>query len=96
MTSVAWTRLGSLFRRAALPLGCYYTVTLLMPLANGAAHSGGAFVHHALVVLVVPPALILAGGLTCATIGMLTRTRIEVSFPSTPEERRRIGRQRHS
>jgi hypothetical protein len=52
------TRIARAFRRTALPLASYYAVTLALPLANGAAHSG-AFVEHALVVLVVPPILIL-------------------------------------
>jgi hypothetical protein len=47
-------------RRAVLPLGCYYAVTLALPLANGAADAGSAFVRHALVVLVLPPLLIAA------------------------------------
>jgi hypothetical protein len=54
---------GRALRRAALPLGCYYTVTLALPLANGAADAGSAFVAHALVVLVMPPIMI---GLACA------------------------------
>jgi hypothetical protein len=45
----------------AVPLASYYAVTLALPLANGAAQSGDAFVKHALVVLVVPPlAIVLA------------------------------------
>jgi hypothetical protein len=47
------------FRRTALPLACYYGVTLGLPLMNGAAMAGAAFLEHALVVLVVPPALIV-------------------------------------
>ena len=50
------------FGRMALPLASYYAVTLALPLANGAAESG-AFVEHALVVLIVPPAAII---LACA------------------------------
>ena len=46
------------FRRTALPLACYYAVTLAAPLANGAARAD-AFVPHAVVVLLVPPALIV-------------------------------------
>jgi hypothetical protein len=49
--------LARAFRRTALPLAAYYAVTLALPLANGAA-SGGAFVRHAGVVLVVPPLLV--------------------------------------
>jgi ABC-type molybdate transport system permease subunit len=57
------TTLGRAFRRTALPLACYYAVTLAVPLANGAAYAGSAFVVHALVVLVMPPVMI---GLACA------------------------------
>jgi hypothetical protein len=55
-----WSAVARAFRRTALPLAAYYTVTLAVPLANGAARSGAAFVDHALVVLVVPPAIIVA------------------------------------
>jgi hypothetical protein len=57
------TQITRAFRRTALPLASYYAVTLAVPLANGAAHSGDAFVAHALTVLVVPPIII---ALTCA------------------------------
>jgi hypothetical protein len=46
------------FRRTALPLACYYAVTLVVPLAHGAARAD-AFVPHAVVVLLVPPVLIV-------------------------------------
>ena len=72
MTSAARPALALAFRRAALPLGCYYTVTLLMPLANGAAQPGGIFVHHALVVLIVPPLVILACCAIDATVRIVT------------------------
>jgi hypothetical protein len=49
----------NIFRRAALPLGWYYAVTLALPLANGAGGSGTAFVKHAAIVIVVPPTLII-------------------------------------
>ena len=58
MTRVMWPTLARAFRRTALPLGSYYLVTLGLPLANGAAHSGAPFFNHALVVIVVPPILI--------------------------------------
>jgi hypothetical protein len=54
-----WTNITGAFRRTALPLAAYYAITLAVPLANGAARSGAAFVAHAVVVLVVPPAMIL-------------------------------------
>ena len=59
MNRALWTPVARAFRRTALPLGVYYTVTLVLPLANGAARSGAAFIEHALVVLVVPPAMIV-------------------------------------
>jgi exosortase K len=42
----------------ALPLGCYYFVTLGVPLVNG-TRAGEAFFAHAAIVLFLPPALIL-------------------------------------
>lgn len=63
MTRTMRSALANAFRRAALPIGCYYTVTLGLPLANGAAHSGPPFVTHALAVLIVPPLFIV---LLCA------------------------------
>jgi hypothetical protein len=63
MSATLRSTLGRAFRRAALPLACYYAVTLVLPLANGAAQAGSVFVAHALVVLVVPPIMI---GLACA------------------------------
>jgi exosortase K len=65
---LAGGRPAQTFRRAALPLASYYAVTLGLPVANGAADSVG-FVGHALVVLVVPPAVIL---LWCA-VGAVAR-----------------------
>ena len=64
-------RLAGAFRRAAVPLGAYYAVTLALPLANGAAQAGGRFAVHAAAVLVVPPVAIvcacgvIAVGRTC-------------------------------
>jgi exosortase K len=55
---VQWIDRGGLAFRYALPLGCYYVVTLAVPLANG-VQAGRAFFAHALVVLLVPAALIL-------------------------------------
>ena len=54
-----WAAVARAFRRTALPLSAYYAVTLALPLANGAARSGAAFVEHALIVLVIPPAMIV-------------------------------------
>lgn len=55
---VQWIDRGGLAFRYALPLGCYYVVTLAVPLANG-VQAGRAFFAHAMVVLLVPPLLIL-------------------------------------
>jgi len=63
MKRAFWATLAHAFRRTALPLAAYYTVTLALPFANGAAASGAAFVRHALVVLVVPLIVI---ALACA------------------------------
>jgi hypothetical protein len=61
------------FRRTALPLICYYAVTLGLPLANGAGRSGAIFVEHAVFVLCVPVIAIVAASLVCTTSGLLRR-----------------------
>jgi len=63
------------FRRAALPLGCYYTVTLLLPLANGAGRSGDAFVSHAGAVIGVPLLIVVFLG----TLGACARAWVRWS-----------------
>jgi hypothetical protein len=64
-------------RRAALPLACYYAVTLGLPLANGATAAGGDFMRHALAVLVTPMVLV-AFVSTCGEIAAsLTRSRCD-------------------
>lgn len=60
MNGGRWATVARVFHRLALPLGSYYAVTLALPLANGARPSG-AFMEHALVVLVVPPIGIILG-----------------------------------
>ena len=60
MTEMLRTRVGQAFRRMAVPLVAYYTVTLVLPLANGAAQAGAAFAKHALIVLVIPVVAIVA------------------------------------
>ena len=59
MLNDAFQTLIRALRRAALPLGCYYGITLLLPLANGAGQSGLAFVEHAVVVATVPLVVIV-------------------------------------
>ena len=66
------TTVTAAFRRAAVPLTSYYLVTLVLPLANGAAQSGTPFLEHALIVLVVPPTLII---LACAVHSMCASRR---------------------
>ena len=56
---VAGRQVAQAFRRAAVPLASYYAVTLVLPLANGAAHAGAAFVEHAVTVLLVPPIVVI-------------------------------------
>lgn len=48
---------GAAAFKYTIPLGCYYLVTLGLPLANGAW--GNTFLSHAVIVLLVPPAVIL-------------------------------------
>ena len=62
------------FRRMALPLAWYYAVTLAVPLANGAAQSG-AFVGHALVVIVALRSLIVLAGAGYEVVRWLARGR---------------------
>jgi hypothetical protein len=50
--------LARAFKRTALPLACYYGITIFQPVANGAA-MGAAFARHAAVVVAVPPILIV-------------------------------------
>jgi hypothetical protein len=71
MSRMPWAGLAHAFRRVALPLVSYYAVTLALPLANGATLSG-AFMEHALVVLIVPPVAIM---LACAVHRGCARTR---------------------
>ena len=57
-------------RRAALPLACYYAITLGLPLINGAGRVETTFVYHALAVLVVPLVLV---ALATATLTVVRR-----------------------
>ena len=59
MNGAVWCVMGRAFRRAAPPLAWYYAITLVLPVAHGAAQAGALFAEHALVVLVLPPALIV-------------------------------------
>ena len=84
MNRVLWTRVAHAFRRVGLPLASYYAVTLALPLANGASLSG-AFMEHALVVLIVPPVAIMLACVVhrgCARIRQrLWKTTGNVSVP---------------
>ena len=82
MNATSRPALGHAFRRAALPLGWYYAITLALPLANGATQAGAAFAGHALIVLVVPPLLIVlahavraASGNAFERLALFTRRR---------------------
>jgi hypothetical protein len=68
MSRVLRARVAHAFRRVALPLASYYAVTLALPLANGAALSG-AFMEHALVVLIVPPVAIMLACVVYMLVG---------------------------
>lgn len=80
---VQWVDSGRPSFRYALPLGCYYLVTLGLPLANGAL--GQAFLAHALIVLFMPPVLILV---VCGARWLFWRyPRRNVSAGSSPQAR---------
>ena len=77
MSRALLTHVVAAFRCTALPLASYYAVTLAVPLANGAARSGDAFVEHALVVLIVPPiGIVLASTVHLMAAQLLRRERL--------------------
>jgi exosortase K len=81
---VQWVDSGRPSFRYALPLGCYYAVTLGVPFVNG-AQGGQAFLPHAAIVLLVPPLLIF---LVCGAQWFFSRyPRRNVSAGSSPQAR---------
>ena len=78
MSRALLTQVAAAFRRTALPLASYYAVTLAVPLANGAARSGDAFVEHALVVLIVPP----IGIVLASTVHLMVRAATKALYAS--------------
>jgi hypothetical protein len=76
MTAGLGTTLAGAFRRAALPLGAYYVVTIALPVINGAAESSPGFVAHAIVVLAIPPLLILLAYAAVRTVHALARVAL--------------------
>lgn len=50
---------GASVWRVTLPLGCYYLVTLALPLVHGTAHINPAFITHALTVMTLPLVVVL-------------------------------------
>ena len=90
----AWPPVARAFRRVALPLAWYYAVTLALPLANGAAHAGAAFMEHALIVLILPPVLIVLASVACEmarALAGLERRRLPAAqqFMATSPQRHR-------
>ena len=71
---------GGGFRHLALPLASYYAITLAVPLVNGAAQAGAAFLMHALVVLLVPLVLI---GVVYAMLRIAQRVTAAVQLTTT-------------
>jgi hypothetical protein len=69
------------FRRTLLPLAAYYAVTVAIPLATGAAHSGARFVQHTLVVLAVP---LVSVALVCVAYVIARRFAHAVRSWATP------------
>jgi hypothetical protein len=94
VSGALWTAVGRGFRRTALPLASYYVITLAVPIANGAAHSGAAFVTHAIPVIVVPPVAIVVACGVHSTVRRLyaghagrTRDAGGSEAPETPRRR---------
>ena len=71
---------GGGLRRLALPLACYYAITLAVPFLNGSAQAGDVFLKHALVVLLVPLVLI---GVVCAIFQIAQRVTAAVQLTTT-------------
>ena len=62
-----------------IPLVCYYGITLVVPLVNGALatpSSGAAFVRHAIVVAILPPTLLCAWSLGGLAVRLMADGRI--------------------
>lgn len=85
MNGALWSVMGGAFRRAAPPLAWYYAITLVLPIAHGAAQAGAAFGEHALVVLVLPPALIVFACASREVVRMLATCARACWWRSPPE-----------
>ena len=83
---VRWIDNGRPSIRYALPLGCYYVVTLGIPLVNGASLTNEAFVRHAAIVLLVPLVLMLIVWAMWRFVSLYPRRN--VSAGSSPHARR--------
>jgi exosortase K len=83
---VRWIDSGRPGFSYALPLGCYYLVTLGVPVVNGASLTNEAFLTHALIVLLVPLALMLLVWATRRLVSLYPRR--SVSAGSSPHARR--------
>lgn len=69
------SRSAAALQRAAVPLAAYYAVTLVLPLANGAASAGAPFAMHAVMVLAVPPAAVMLVGAVVAVARAVFHSR---------------------
>jgi hypothetical protein len=87
MNRPLWPAAAQAFRRAAAPLAWYYAVTLALPFVNGAAHTGAAFVEHALAVLVVPPVLIVLACAAREIARVSPRLRLRIRSRDVEDER---------
>jgi exosortase K len=84
---VRWIDSGRPMFRYALPLGCYYGVTLGVPFVNG-VQTDQAFLTHAVIVLLVPPVLILGVGAARRLFSSYPRRTV-----SAGSQARRVGSQ---
>ena len=83
---VRWIDSGRASVRYALPLGCYYVITLGVPLVNGASYVNDAFLGHAVTVLLVPPVIVLFVWAMRRLVSFYPRRK--VSAGSSPHARR--------
>lgn len=65
--------LANAFRRARAPLFWYYALTVVVPLANGAAREGRVFGAHLLAVSLVPPAIVVVVAITRKLVDFASR-----------------------
>jgi len=72
----SYEAMTEVFRGTWLPLICYYFVTILVPLANGAGYASRSFLEHIAFVVLIPPTLV--GVVAAVRLTMRASARIRV------------------